>query len=225
MKVFFDHISGFGKIKHIDFVMPEPYGILEPNESEEDAILEGWIPWSNNRWYNIRNVRIDVQKYKPSKTTKKLFKKVIVETGNMEVNLEEYKVLYSKYCGYHGFQRTIEFDEFKDCSVIEYHTDKLIGISVYRVFGKQMITYEFIWDYVDPKLSLGNIAQMVECETAKILECDYVYLLGGYELCCLYKSTFKGFEFWTGQEWSKDIDLYKRLLERDELIKIDNYDL
>ena len=38
MKVYFNHISGFGKIKHIDFIMSEPYGILNPNESEEDAI-------------------------------------------------------------------------------------------------------------------------------------------------------------------------------------------
>ena len=225
MKVYFNHISGFGKIKHIDFIMSEPYGILNPNESEEDAIKEGWIPWIDGRWYNIRGVRINLQDYKPSKTTKKLFKKVVVDTGNMEVNIDEYKELYSKYCEYHKFQRHIDFDGFKKCSVIEYHTDSLVGISLYRVFNKQFITYEFIWDYADPKLSLGNIAQMVECETAKILECNYVYLLGGYEPCCLYKSTFKGFEFWTGKEWSKDIDLYKQLVERDDKIKIINYDL
>ena len=73
--------------------MSDPYGILEPNESEEDAILEGWTPWVDGRWYNLRNVRIDLEKYKPSKTTKKLFKKVVVENGNMNANQEEYKVL------------------------------------------------------------------------------------------------------------------------------------
>ena len=66
---------------------------------------------------------------------------------------------------------------------------------------------------------------MYECETAKILGCEYVYLLGGYEKCCLYKSSYLGFEFWTGKEWSKDIELYTRLVERDEKIKIENYDL
>lgn len=224
MKVFFDHITGFGKIKHMDFIMSEPYGILEANESEEDAILQGWVPWSDGRWYNIRNVRINLQEYKPSKTTKKLAKRVIVKAGNIEANLEKYRLLYSKYCEYHKFQRIIEFDDFKECSVIEYWDGDLIGISLYQVFGKQLIVYEFIWNYHDPKLSLGTIAQMTECETAKVLNCEYVYLLGGYELCCLYKSNFKGFEFWTGNEWSKNVELYKQLIERDELIKIENYD-
>jgi len=41
MKVYFDHITGFGKIKHIDFIMSEPYGILGVNEAPEDAIKEG----------------------------------------------------------------------------------------------------------------------------------------------------------------------------------------
>lgn len=225
MKVYFDHITGFGKIKHIDFIMSEPYGILGVNEAPEDAIKEGWVPWSDGRWYNIRSVRINLQEYQPSKTTKKLAKRVIVENGNIEANLEEYKLLYSKYCEYHKFQRHIKFDDFKQCSVIEYWDGDLIGISLYRVFGKQFIAYEFIWDYADPKLSLGTIAQMVECETAKLLGCEYVYLLGGYEQCCLYKSNYRGFEFWTGQEWSTDVDLYRRLIERDELIKIENYDV
>lgn len=225
MKVFFDHIAGFGKIKNIDFIMSEPYGILEPNESEEDAILEGWVPWSDGKWYNIRNVRINLQEYQPSKTTKKLAKRVIVQNGNIDANLEEYKLLYSKYCQYHSFKRVIEFDDFKECSVIEYWDETLIGISLYRVFNKQFIAYEFIWDYSNPKLSLGTVAQMIECETAKLLGCEYVYLLGGYEQCCLYKSNYRGFEFWTGQEWSTDVDLYKKLVERDELIKIENYDL
>ena len=127
--------------------------------------------------------------------------------------------------GKFNFKRDIKLESFKDCSVIEYHTDKLIGISLYKQFDNQFVAYQFIWDYEDPKLSLGTVAQMVECETAKTMGCEYVYLLGGYELCCLYKSNYKGFEFWTGKEWSKDIVLYKKLVERDEKIKIMNYDV
>ena len=39
------------------------------------------------------------------------------------------------------------------------------------------------------------------------------------------ETNYKGFEFWTGKEWSKDIELYKQLVERDEKIKIINYDV
>ena len=224
MKIFFDHISGFGKIKHMDFIFSNPYGVLDVNESEEDVIKEGWILWEDY-WYNLRSVRLDLNEYKPAKTTRKLSKHVTVEHGNVLANLEQYEDLYAKYCTYHGFKRDINLASFKDCKVIEYHTDSLVGISLYRVFNKQFVAYEFIWDYKDPKLSLGTVAQMMECKTAKLLGCEYVYLLGGYEQCCLYKSNYRGFEFWTGKEWSTDVDLYKKLVERDELIKIENYDI
>lgn len=224
MKVYFDHLSGFGKVSDLEVIVNCAYGILESGESSVDALLQGWIPWED-RWYNERSTRINLVEYKPTKTTKKLSKNIIVEAGSVDASLEQYMELYDKYCKYHGFKRDIQMSSFKDCSVIEYHTDRLIGISLYKKYDTQFVAYQFIWDYADPKLSLGTVAQMVECDTAKILGCEYVYLLGGYEQCCLYKSNYKGFEFWTGKEWSKDIELYKQLVERDEKIKIINYDI
>lgn len=224
MKVYFDHISGFGKVSDLEVIVNCAYGILEPNESSVDALKEGWIPWEG-KWYNERSTRINLSKYKPTKTTKKLAKRIIVQAGNILASLEQYTELYEKYCQYHSFKRDIKIESFKDCSVIEYYTDHLVGISLYRQFDTQFVAYQFIWDYENPKLSLGTVAQMVECETAKLLGCEYIYLLGGYEECCRYKSRYPGFEFWTGKEWSTDIDLYSTLVARDELIKIENYDL
>ena len=224
MKVYFDHVSGFGKVSDLEVIVNCAYGTLEPNESTTDALHQGWIPWEG-KWYNERSTRINLSEYSPSKTTKKLSKKIIVESGRIDGSLEQYTELYDKYCNYHGFKRDIKLESFKDCSVIEYHTDSLVGISLYKQFDTEFVAYQFIWDYADPKLSLGTVAQMIECETAKILGCEYVYLLGGYELCCLYKSNYKGFEFWTGSEWSKDLELYSKLVERDEKIKIINYDV
>jgi len=224
MKIYFDHIKGFGKISDLEIIVNGAYGILEPNDSCAVALKEGWIPWEN-KWYNERSTRLNLNIYQPTKTTKKLSNKLTIAKGDMLLHEEEYKKLHQKYCQYHNFKRDIKLESFKDCSVIEYHTDKLIGISLYKQFDNQFVAYQFIWDYEDPKLSLGTVAQMVECETAKTMGCEYVYLLGGYELCCLYKSNYKGFEFWTGKEWSKDIVLYKQLVERDEKIKIMNYDV
>ena len=222
MKVFFDHIQGFGKVSDLEIIVNCAYGILDSDESSIDALLQGWIPWEG-RWYNERSTRINLDKYKPSKTTSKLSKKIIVEGGNLEANLEAYELLHEKYCNYHGFKRDIKLESFKDCQVIEYWADVLVGISFYKQFETQFVAYQFIWDYQDPKLSLGTIAQMMECETAKLLNCEYVYLLGGYEKCCEYKSNYSGFEFWTGKEWSTDIELYKSLVARDENINITGY--
>jgi len=224
MKVFFDHVSGFGKVSDLEVIVNGAYGILEPDESTTNALHQGWIPWEG-KWYNERSTRLNLTLYRPTKTTRKLSKKVIVEAGDITANLEAYTELYEKYCKYHGFKRDIKLESFKDCRVIEYWTDNLVGISLYRQFETEFVAYQFIWDYQDPKLSLGTVAQYYECETAKILGCEYVYLLGGYERCCLYKSNYSGFEFWTGQEWSTDIELYTVLVERDEKIKIINYDI
>lgn len=224
MKIFFDHINGFGKVSDLEVIVNCAYGILEPNESSVDALKEGWIPWEG-KWYNERSTRIDLALYKPTKTTNKLSKRIIVQAGNVLADLEQYEELHKKYYKYHNFKRDIKLESFKDCSVIEYHTDKLIGISLYKQYDTQFIAYQFIWDYADPKLSLGSVAQMIECETAKVLGCEYVYLLGGYEECCKYKANYPGFEFWTGKEWSTDIKLYITLVSRDEKIKIENYDL
>jgi hypothetical protein len=224
MKIYFDHIEGFGKVSDLEVIVNKAYGILEPHESPTEAIKSGWIPWEG-KWYNERSTRLDLSIYQPSKTTKKLSKKVNVVIGDIVGHQEAYEELHEQYCKYHGFKRDIKLESFKDCQIIEYHTDKLVGISIYRVFEKQFVAYQFIWNYEDPKLSLGTVAQYYECETAKILGCEYVYLLGGYEKCCEYKSNYTGFEFWTGQEWSTDVGLYKQLVERDEKIKIIGYDI
>lgn len=224
MKIFFDHIRGFGKVSDLEVIVNCAYGVLENNESPGESLKQGWIPWED-RWYNERSTRLDLRLYKPTKTTRKLSKRISVQAGDIIGNLEAYQELHNKYCQYHGFQRDIKLESFRDCDVIEYHTDHLVGISIYRQFEDQFVAYQFIWDYEDPKLSLGTVAQMVECETAAILGCDYVYLLGGYEQCCSYKSNYDGFEFWTGTSWSKDVELYKELVLRDEAIKIIGYDI
>jgi arginyl-tRNA--protein-N-Asp/Glu arginylyltransferase len=220
MKIIFDHIQGFGKVSDLEVIVNCAYGLLDGNESSSEALKSGWIPWEG-RWYNERSTRIDLSVYKPTKTTKKLSRNVIVESGDVLASIETYSELYDKYCKYHGFKRDISLESFKDCSVIEYWVDELVAISFYKVFENQFVAYQFIWDYENPRLSLGTVAQMIECETARLLNCEYVYLLGGYEMCCLYKSNYLGFEFWTGKEWSKDIELYRNLVERDEKIKIE----
>ena len=41
----------------------------------------------------------------------------------------------------------------------------------------------------------------------------------GYETSSEYKANYKGFEWWTGAEWSTDKKLYKRMCRRDSRIQ------
>lgn len=215
MKVHFNHIQGFGKVSDQDFIYSEPHGVLEEGESPDQALAEGWIPW-DGAWYNIRSVRIELAKYKPHETTRKQARRIDFMFREF-TDQSIYRELYQRYLDHHGFKRTITWEQLFTGSVIEYReSGQLIGYSTVDQYGKAMVATQFVWDYADPKLSLGKVAQMYECEVAKMIGCTHVYILGGYEKCCLYKGDFYGMQWWTGNEWSEDKALYQALCARDE---------
>lgn len=219
MRIYFNHIEGFGKVSDQDFIYSQPYGVLE-QESPSQALAEGWIPWEN-LWYNIRSVRINLDMYKPSHTTIKQSKKIKFSYKKFE-DLPIYRKLYDAYLDYHDFKRTITPEQLFTGNIIVYtENDNVIGYSAVEQHDDAFIANQFVWDYKNPKLSLGKVAQMYECEVAKSLGCRYVYILGGYEKCCLYKADFHGMEWWTGKEWSTDKTLYQNLCMRDEKAIID----
>ena len=223
MKIVFDHINGWGKVSDQDVIVSYPHGELQTGDRVTDVLDQGWIPW-DDKWYNIRSVRINVSEYKPSKTVLKLSKGVnaIFHYWN-DIDEEAYKEVFEKYCTYRGFKRTITWEQiFTGNAISYYRKGKLIGFSCVDVYPKDFVVTQFAWDYEEPRLSLGKIAQMYEIKMADGMDAGYVYVLGGYESCCLYKSDFKGFEWWTGEEWSRDVSLYRTLCERDDRIILKN---
>jgi len=224
IKVVFNHIEGFGKITQLDFIYSDPKGI---NLKEEylDYLEEGWVEWQNY-WYNLRSTRILIKDYSPTKTTKKLSKRVnLTYTVLTPQQLKVLNPIYKKYVKVKEFTRDISLKDFEDFSAIFYwDQEELIGASIYKLYNQEgksaLVVYQFLWDYQDPKLSLGNVAQYFEIKLAQSKGCDYVYLMGGYEESCIYKSQFKGFQWWTGKEWSEDINLYQELCQRDTNVYI-----
>lgn len=215
MRVVFDHINGFGKVSDQDFIYSQPYGELEPGEKPSAALAQGWIPW-DGVWYNLRSVRINLEHYKPHETTRRLGKKIETVYALFE-DTPEYRSIYQKYLDHHGFERTIAWEQIFTGNVLLYHHEgKLVGYSMIEIHDDAMVATQFVWDYAEPKLSLGKVAQMKECQLAKEMGLKYVYILGGYEECCLYKSDYYGFEWWTGRGWLQDKRLYKELCLRDE---------
>lgn len=218
IKVIFDHIAGFGKITEQDFIYSDPKGIATGIDFLS-YLEEGWVEWQGY-WYNLRSVRIKVSDYKPTKTVRRLARKVgVTEVILTKANLELIKPIYDKYVKAKGFRRDIRLEDFEGYSALLYwNQERLIGASIYTGYEVRgvidIVVYQFLWDYEDPKLSLGNVAQYYEIEYSKPFA-NYVYLMGGYEESCIYKSEFKGFEWWTGQQWSTDITLYQQLCKRD----------
>lgn len=228
MLITFDHILGFGKMTEQDFVFSNPEGILEKKETPDQVLAKGWIPWKG-KWYNHRSVRINLDKYYPSKSTKKDLNKIEVRFNSIDElkNYNHVRDIYDIYCKKNNFIKTTQIEDIiKESSCFfEFKKDnKIKGYTFCTLYEKSMVSLEFIQNFTCEHISLGSISQYNECNQAKSLGRKYVYILGGYETTCLYKCNFHGMEWWTGKEWSTDLSLYKKLCERDSKIRIENYD-
>lgn len=227
IKIIFDHTEGFGKVTDNDFIYSDPKGIAL-SKDYINYLEAGWIEWGKY-WYNLRSVRLNINKYSPSKTTKKLSNKITYTNKLLTYDIvKKLESIYNSYIEKHQFKRDINLEDFLKAKnffvLLYYKDDSLIGANIYKIYRQMdetaFVSYQFLWDYNDPKLSLGNVSQFYEIEFAKSMDCKYVYLLGGYETKSIYKSNFKGFEWWTGSIWSTDVEMYKSLCLRDDNVHI-----
>jgi len=225
MRITFDHIDGFGKITNQDFIYSNPEGDLDKDETPDTALNQGWIPWKN-KWYNHRSVRINLDEYYPSKSTKKDHKKIQCNFNSIS-EFKDYKLaeeIYKTYCDKNNFNRNIPVKEIIDNSscFFEFKKDNEVkGYTFSILYEESLVSLEFIQDFSCHNISLGSISQHYECLIAQALNKKYVYLLGGYETSCLYKCKFHGMEWWTGKDWSTDKNLFIQLCQKDNSIKIE----
>lgn len=223
MKIIFDHESGFGKVEQLDFIHSPHYGIMEPNDKYDDVLGNGWIPWED-KFYNVRSVRIDVSEYF-NRFKKLKFGDITCEIKNNISDAENdiFHTIYHKYCMYHEFKRDISLSRIINASDIYFifsDSNNCIGCTFSKLYEKSLVSNQFIYDYSWNKLSVGSLSQYYECLFAKNNNIDYVYILGGYELSSKYKMNIHGAEWWTGSVWSKDKKRYNDLCDRDTGIVI-----
>ena len=103
------------------------------------------------------------------------------------------------------------------------------AFTVVEKVGQSLISHQFCWDYKNPTLGLGRYSTYEEINLAKQMNLKYLYLGPSYETHAKYKSSFPGFEFWTGRKWCTDKEKYIDLLAKDEKINsiknlTDSYD-
>jgi hypothetical protein len=66
---------------------------------------------------------------------------------------------------------------------------------------------------------ISDITLDMEIEWAANNYVSYFYMGSGYELSSEYKANYRGFEWWTGTEWSTNKKQYRRLCKRDSRIE------
>jgi len=240
MNIYFKHYSG--AIMEYDYMFFDCMAEV-PLEEEDFALEQGWLPddyfipktGNKNHWYQARQTRINLKKFTESKSTKKTRKKcekIQIKTyRSEEVDLDLLNNIFSKYIEYKNFKSwslapLIKLEKERKFFLV-YHSPVSekggwhtpVAFTYMRDVGSNSVfSTQFAWDYAEPKLYLGKYANLAEIDYCIKNNKDYMYIGMGYENCCIYKSAYKGFEFWTGQEWSDDIERYKFLCERDSKI-------
>ena len=232
MKLFFDHVCG--QQANTDFI----HTLISATflESEQDMALEnGWCPsniWyssdtnfkKNNKiiWYQSRQSRINLSKYKKSKSERRLRNKVFDHGVSYKLTkCPDFDLLYNiyiKYIKYKNYKDHMSKSSFLDSynnseSYFIIYDD--IAFSIVEICSKSLISYQFCWDYGNPDLSLGKFSTYIEIDFALNNNLQNVYLGPSYESNSIYKSHYRGFEFWTGRKWSDDKEAFKYLLDKD----------
>ena len=239
MKIFFDHVL-FQQANH-DFNHTLVSAIFKENEYDY-ALDNGWFPiifWIDQStehskrcespnefaWEPIRLSRIVVKDFVLNKKYRRLLKNNISTEifPSSKVDFEELYQVYLKYVNNKQFEDFHnDFEKFnfyysrEDFQHFLYRINGILhGFCTVRQFGNSLVSYQFCWDYENPKLMLGKFSQIQEIEYAKQMNLDYVYLGCIAENAGLYKSNFPGFEYFTGREWRKKDDLIEKWLNND----------
>lgn len=189
--------------------------------SEREAIENGWLI-HNGEWYQCRSTRINIDKYLEKYTKPTLPKQDIVFFNNNELseeNKQDIDRIYKEYCEYKKFDTNFKLhvDENRSGWFIVYDNDIAVAFTkcIFYTVGGMESQYT-AWNYHNPKLSIAKKLVYYEVNMAKKLTTsDYLYIGQGYETGSIYKADYPGFEWWTGSEWSTDIEKYKELCVRD----------
>jgi hypothetical protein len=223
VKIFYDHI--YGNTTKYDIIYGLALAEVEKDE-EEKALSLGWTPMDaffyqtdKQLWIQARTTRIDLDSYTLKKKHRQYNKREI--TGGYYPDNNPYQkecdIIFEKYVK-HGSELVDKEYGNKDYFVY-MHNEKIVAYTQLTRFKNSVVAGEFAWDYENPELSLGTVAQNFECTLYQQLGFKYYYSSYAYENVCEYKSHYNGFEWWTGREWSKDKELFRSLLDKDSKVE------
>ena len=240
MELIFDH--SLGKQEQQDLVICRPMAIVDQDE-ESEALDRGWLALDHpvmerEMFYQSRSTRIDVDKYRPrykrhTYDGQEIGYKVI-DASEM-VKLLSLPIIYKQYMKRKNFGA--DYDPFahynaRDQFMVFYlgTADNIVGFTKQKRYRYQEDNYSTIDNYDSRDLAgvesvihantipISDITLDMEIEWASNNYVRYFYMGSGYELSSEYKANYRGFQWWTGTEWSTNKKEYRKLCRRDSRI-------
>ena len=237
MELLFDHT--LGKQEQQDLVVCRPMALVDRDE-EAEAIERGWLaldhPVSGKElFYQSRSTRIDLDLYRPrykshTHNGEQIGYKII-DASEM-VKLLSLPNIYRQYMKRKNFGA--DYDPFanyhkRDQFMIFYlgSADNIVGFTKQKKYRYQEDNYSTIDTYDSRDLAglesvihantvpISDITLYTEISWAQDIYVRYLYMGSGYEKSSEYKANYRGFEWWTGTEWSTNKKQYRALCRRD----------
>lgn len=240
MELLFDHTMG--KQEQQDIVICRPMAIVDPDE-EGEAIERGWLALDHpvmgkEVFYQSRSTRINLDLYKPRYKRHEYGSEQvgykIIDASEM-VKLLSLPHIYQQYMERKKFGA--DYDPFghyhpRDQFMVFYlgTADNVVGFTKQKRYRYDDDHYSTISTYDAKDLAglesvihantipISDITLDLEIEWAADNYVRYFYMGSGYEQSSEYKANYKGFEWWTGAEWSTNKKQYRRLCRRDSRI-------
>ena len=196
-------------------------------------------------FYQSRSTRINLSQYRPSKRTAQWrgrtiqMMEIVPDTDNIEMT--GLRRVYNSYIKRTGFRDLYDpFGHISDRdSFLLYHVGNvtnMVGFSKIKRywFQEELLNFNNRKELkrLNPDqcvavesvlhantVPISQVTVDMEASWCKRRGVSDLYLGSGYEKSSAYKSQYRGFQWWTGTEWSKDKEKYVRLCQRDSRIK------
>jgi len=223
------------------------WAIPEAGETPAMIFARGFLPSSRNfeRFYLCRHVRVDLGQFSPSSENRRILRKCSGVTYRLLPSHEfEYTSGWRKFCKTYAdikfgkdvmtYQRLDSLFHSKIVSHILLFTDteaeKDVGLTTLYLEERQLAYYYYAFydlNYYDRNLGMFMMTSAVQYFAEAGY--DYLYLGTCYSRNALYKTQFRGAEFFNGFRWSRDLKELKYMIARDQstvkthLIETDEY--
>lgn len=209
------------------------WGFPETGETPADIFARGFLPASRDldRYYMCRQVRVDLTKFKASSENRRILRKG-KGIGFELIPRREFRFtkkrreFFKTYADIKFGKDVMSYERLdglmggRSVNALLVFTDREsgeeVGYVTLHVEGDEMAYYYFAFydlNYYQRNLGIYMMTSAVNFMAERGTR--LLYLGTVYSHTALYKTQFRGVEFFNGFEWNPDMGQLKHLLERD----------
>ena len=125
---------------------------------------------------------------------------------------------YTPFRHHHARDRFMVFYTGTADNIVGFTKQKLYCAEEqdYQQIGDPHVEYSGVESSIHANIApIGAMTLDLELQWARDNYVPFYYLGSGYERSSEYKASWRGFEWWTGVEWTNNRRMYKRLCRRD----------